>query len=99
MRSMIMEDQQKKLCWEYDARRGLNRYPFAREDFGLSRFKGAHDSVVDWDAHEKGHLVASHPDVRDAPGMSAMPPITTNRCVATKRRDVPILLQKSEIAR
>ena len=54
MRSMIMEDQQKKLCWEYDARRGLNRYPFAREDFGLSRFKGAHDSVLDWDAHEKG---------------------------------------------
>src|SRR6516164_3190297 len=39
-----------------------------------------------------GHVaegsVASHPDVRDAPGMSAMPPIA-NRCVATKRRDVP----------
>src|SRR5262245_27838997 len=32
--------------------------------------------------------IASHPDVRDAPGMSAIPPIATHRCVATKRRNV-----------
>src|SRR5262249_384736 len=40
-------------------------------------------------AHVGLGSVASHPDVRDAPGMSAMPPIGPNRCIATKRRDVP----------
>src|SRR5262249_17156305 len=33
--------------------------------------------------------IASHRDVRDAPGMSAMPPIATQSVLAMKRRDVP----------
>src|SRR5262245_21128465 len=41
----------------------------AREaQFALQQFQVAHD---------RSESVASHPDLRDAPGMSAMPPIAT----------------------
>src|SRR5262245_25299174 len=38
---------------------------------------------------EQPGSAASDRYIRDAPALSAMPSIATNRCVATKRRDVP----------